>query len=112
MVENEQQFLLYEVQGKDKRTIRHRVQLGPALGQLESIRAWMTGRMARSQAGILSKTSNDAAARHAGHEPVREKVKRGLVHKATYERGEDGKYEKTTHSFAPSLVEEAEDETA
>lgn len=109
-VENEQQFLLYDVQGKDKRAIRHRVPLGPALGQLESIRAWMVGRMARSQAGILSKTSYDAAAKLAGHMPVREKVKRGLVHKATYELSEDGKYEKTTRNFAVSRTGDAEDE--
>lgn len=109
--DNNKEEILYEVTGKNLRPLVHRVPLGPALGQLESIRSWMTGRMARSQAGILSKTSYDAAAHLAGHEPVREKVKRGLVCKVTYETGPDGMYVMTRRGAA-SLDADGSDDDA
>ncbi|MFA5860111.1 MAG: hypothetical protein WDA16_00305 [Candidatus Thermoplasmatota archaeon] len=94
LLEGDETTLVYTVQGR-RTQVDHQVPLGPALGQLESIRAWMTGRMTRSWAGILSRTSYDAAARLAGHTPVREREKKGFVHKATYEWNHDGTYQAT-----------------
>ena len=100
-------------QGKRRRPLRHTSPLGPVLGQLQSIRAWMQGRMTRSWAGILSRTSYDQAATLAGHAPARERQKKGLLHKATYEPRVDGGYIKTTRRVAaPSLQREDESEDA
>lgn len=90
----DQTDLVYALQGR-REILEHRVPVGPALGQLESIRAWMTGRMTRSWAGILSRSSYDKTATLAGHAPVRERKKKDLVHKTTYEWTPDGSYEPT-----------------
>lgn len=98
--------LVYRIDGGRKhKRILHRVPLGPAISQLESIREWMHGRKARAQVGILSKRTYDAAARIAGHEPVRERVDRGLVHKANYELDASNQYAKTTRAPAPVAVD-------
>ena len=100
--------LAYRIDGGRKhKRILHRVPLGPAIAQLESIREWMQGRKARAQVGILSKRTYDAAARLAGHEPVRERTNRGLVHKATYELGPADRYVKTARgTFSPPSTDE------
>ncbi|HET6404370.1 MAG TPA: hypothetical protein VFH78_06965 [Candidatus Thermoplasmatota archaeon] len=86
-------WLRYRVErGRREGTLIHRVPLGPALGQLESLREWMSGRASRSWAGILSRSSYDEAAKLAGHEPIRPKVKKGFVLTAVYELGDDKKY--------------------
>lgn len=96
--EEGKEWLWYEIPQGTRRRVTHHVPLLPALGQLESIRQWMTGRMARTQVGILSKRSYDATVKLAGHEPVRERASRGLIHKATYELGENWQYSKTTRA--------------
>lgn len=96
-------MLVYRIEhGRRTKPIVHRVLLGPALSQLGSIREWMTGRYARAQVGILSKRTYDAAARIAGHEPIRERATRGLIHKATYELGADHAYVKLTRPPPPA----------
>lgn len=86
-------WLRYRIEhAKRSGKITHHVPLGPALGQLESLREWMGGRAARSWAGILSRSSYDEAAKLAGHDPVRAKSKKGFVLTAAYELGDDGKY--------------------
>lgn len=102
--------MIYRIEhGRRSRPIIHRVPLGPALGQLESIREWMHGRRARAQVGILSKRTYDAVARLAGHEPVRERINRGLVHRATYELTPDNTYTKSARN-APSPASPDDDD--
>ena len=72
---------------RGKPRITHRVPLGPAIGQLESIRKWMEGKHSRHYSGILSRATY-ARAVHTipGRAPVYERPKRGLKLKAAYER--------------------------
>lgn len=66
--------------------IVHRVPLGPAIGQLESIRQWMEGKHSRHYSGILSRTTYACAVRTIpGRKPVYERPNRGLKLKAAYE---------------------------
>lgn len=103
--------LTYRIdQGGKKGPIIHRGPLGPVVSQLESIREWMHGRKARVQVGTLSKRTYDKTARLAGREPVRERVKRGLVHKATYELGPDRQYHKLPGRGATKAVSEDDDD--
>lgn len=91
--EDGRMILTYRVdKAKGKGQLIHRVPLGPALSQIESLREWMWGRATRSWAGILSRTSYDEAAKLAGHEPVRPKEKKGFVLKTAYELGAHKQY--------------------
>lgn len=104
--------LVYTVpKGKRRGVVHHRVPVGPAVVQLESLREWMTGRASRSWAGILSRHQYDATAKLAGHEPVRPKLKKGFVLKAAYELGDDAKYVKRSaaRTYGAGLAE-GEDE--
>lgn len=67
----------------------HRVPPGPAFGQLESLRAMMHGRKARTHMGILGKRAYGDAVAPAGHDPVVERPKRGLRVKQAWRQQKD-----------------------
>lgn len=91
--DGDEEILAYDIHpDPDKNTHTHRVKPGPAFGQLESLREWMTGRKSRSHLGILAKRAYADAARLAGNEPIPEKVKRGLKLKAAWLEQQDGSF--------------------